>query len=216
MIISVENVYVSLRNHDRRVDVLEEFSLHVKEGEFLGIMGPSGSGKTTLLNLITGLIKADSGKVMLFNKDMNSLKQSELSELRLNLIGFVFQSFYLFPRLNALENVALPLYIKGIKSKEALKKAKALLESLGCSHRCFHFPAELSVGEQQRVAIARALANDPPLIIADEPTGNLDIKNRENIFNIFVEINEKKGKTIVLATHDEELAQMCSRIIFLN
>ena len=144
------------------------------------------------------------------------MKQSELSELRLNLIGFVFQNFYLFPRLNALENVALPLYINGLKSKEAQKKAKLLLESFGCSHRCFHFPAELSVGEQQRVALARALANDPPLIIADEPTGNLDIKNRENIFNMFVEINKKKAKTILLVTHDKELIQMCSRIISLK
>jgi len=207
---------VSFKNRERRVDVLEDFSLHVKEYELLGITGPSGSGKTTLLNLMTGLLKPDSGKVRLFNKDINTLKQSELSELRLNLIGFVFQNFYLFPRLNALENVALPLYINGLKSKEAQKKAKLLLESFGCSHRCFHFPAELSVGEQQRVALARALANDPPLIIADEPTGNLDIKNRENIFNMFVEINKKKAKTILLATHDKELIQMCSRIISLK
>lgn len=216
MIISLDNVYVSYKKKQRRVDVLENFSLHVQEGEFLCITGPSGSGKTTLLNLIAGLVKADSGKVRLFNRDLFSLKQTDLSEMRLKLFGFVFQNFYLFPRLNALDNVALPLYINGLKSREAQTKAKALLESLGCGHRCFHFPAELSVGEQQRVAIARALANNPPLIIADEPTGNLDMKNIENIFKIFENINKKKGKTIVLATHNKDLCQMCSRTISLN
>jgi putative ABC transport system ATP-binding protein len=189
---------------DTAVDVLKEINLTVKEGQFVAIYGPSGAGKTTLLNMISGIDKPTSGRVVAFDLDLAEQNEDVLAEYRCNKVGFVFQSYNLISTLTVAENIAFPMEWKRTQSKEIQKNVTELIQTLGLSHRANHFPAQLSGGEQQRVAFARALANDPPLLLADEPTGNLDTKNGQRIIQILKDLKQK-GKTIIVSTHDAEI-----------
>ena len=190
------------------VVAVKDVSLEVNTGQFIAIVGRSGSGKTTLLNLIAGLDQATSGQVLFEGKDLAEMNEKELTQIRRNKIGFVFQSFGLLPLLSAYENVELPLRISGVKAGEREERAKAGLEMVGLTRRANHRPYELSGGEQQRVAIARAVVSRPPLIIADEPTGELDSNNARSIFALFREMVEEQGISVVAATHDSTLLAM--------
>jgi len=187
-----------------RVFALRRIDLSIKKEEFVCIAGPSGSGKSTLLHIIGCLDKPTSGKVFLDSIDISELNSSQLAKIRGRKIGFVFQFYNLYPTLNALENVELPMMIMKVDKEKRRKKAEELLESVGLGNRLYHLPSQLSGGERQRVAIARALANDPALILADEPTGNVDSKAGEEIMEIFKELNEE-GRTIVIVTHEESI-----------
>ncbi|RLG50407.1 MAG: macrolide ABC transporter ATP-binding protein [Thermoproteota archaeon] len=198
------------------IPALRGVSLDIEEGEFLGIFGPSGSGKSTLLHLIGVLDLPTSGRVIIEGVDVSKLNEDKRAELRAKKIGFVFQFFNLIPRLNALENVALPMAFMGVPRSERRERALKLLDLVDLRDRWNHKPNELSGGEEQRVAIARALANDPSIILADEPTGNLDSKTGKEIVNLFKRLNEEEGKTIVIVTHDQTIAEVCRRIIYLR
>lgn len=197
------------------VNVLKGISIKVREGDFFSIMGPSGSGKSTIMNMIGCLDYPTHGKVLLKGQDIRRMSESHLAELRGKTIGFVFQTFNLIPIESAIENVMLPMTFQGKNRTERLSRAKELLSSVGLSHRIEHKPSELSGGERQRVAIARALANNPDIILADEPTGNLDSKTGEEIMNILVKLHEEQGKTIILVTHDNYVAKHADKIIRL-
>lgn len=200
----------------REVPALHNLDLQVNKGEFVAIMGPSGSGKTTLLNMLGCLDKPTSGKLLLSDVDVTKMPEKDLYKIRRNKIGFVFQTFNLLPYLNARENVELPMEGK-IKSKsERKQKASELLGMVGLSGREGHRPQRLSAGEQQRVAIARALANNPAIILADEPTGNLDSKNKNEIVRLLANLNIKQGTTIIMVTHDGQVAAQTERMLFLS
>jgi len=209
-IVRLEGVTKVYRMGKVEVQALRGVNLSVKRGEFIAILGPSGSGKSTLLNMIGCLDKPTSGKVFIDGKDTSRLNENELAALRREKIGFVFQQFNLIHTLNALENVALPMLFAGIRKAERMKRAKKLLEKVGLSHRIYHKPMELSGGEQQRVAIARALANNPEIIVADEPTGNVDTDAGNAIMEIFEQLNEER-RTIILVTHDFDIAAHAHR-----
>lgn len=194
---------------------LDHLSIHIKEHEFVAIIGPSGSGKSTLMNILGCLDSPSEGKYWLNNIEVSEFNGNELAEIRNFQIGFIFQGYNLVKKLTALENVELPLIYGGIHAKERHIRAKAALENVGLSDRLHHLPSELSGGQQQRVAIARALVLNPPLLLADEPTGNLDSKSEVEILNIFKELNAK-GNTIVVITHDDSVAKIASRIIRLK
>ena len=194
------------------VDALRGVNVSFERGEYVAIMGPSGSGKSTFLNLLGCLDQPTSGKYLLDGQDVAQLTDNELSDIRSQRIGFVFQSFNLIRELNVIENIEMPLFYQGVPQKQCEKRATILAESVGLSHRLRHHPIELSGGEQQRVAIARALANDPLIILADEPTGNLDSKSGADILNLLDELHEK-GKTIVIVTHDNEIGQRTPRLV---
>ncbi|MCD6407776.1 ABC transporter ATP-binding protein [bacterium] len=196
------------------VEVLKGIDLQIKEGEHISIMGPSGSGKTTLLNIIGCLDKPTSGKYLLKNEKVSEFDDDKLSEIRSKYIGFIFQQFNLIPQLNVIENISLPLYYQGADEKEMREKAIHLAELVGLADRIYHRPSELSGGQQQRVAIARALANDPLIILADEPTGNLDTKTGREIMNLLCKLNEQ-GKTLLVITHDINIANYSKKIIKL-
>ncbi len=196
------------------IKALDDVTLEVREGEILSVMGPSGSGKSTLLHLIGALDKPTSGEIIEFGVNITRMSERELAKFRRKNIGFVFQFFYLVPTLTALENVMLPLL--PIKPKGLKEKAKSLLEEVGLGDRIYHKPGELSGGEQQRVAIARALINDPKIVIADEPTGNLDSKTGKKIVGLLKKIANKKRKILIIATHDLEVAKETDRIILLK
>ena len=187
-------------------------NLEVHPGEFIAVVGRSGSGKTTLLNLLAGLDKATSGKVLLEGDDLAKMNERQLTEIRRHKIGFVFQSFGLLPLLSAFENVELPLRISGVKAKEREKRAWEALEMVGLTPRSKHRPYELSGGEQQRVAIARAMVTRPPLLLADEPTGELDSTNARAIFGLFIEMVRTQGISVVAATHDSTLLAMADQV----
>jgi putative ABC transport system ATP-binding protein len=195
-----------------KVQALKNVDLDVREKDFLAIMGPSGSGKSTMLHLIGCLDRPTSGKVLLNGTDISKLNDSQLARLRGKEIGFVFQTFNLYPTLTALENVELPMMIIEIGKKERTERALSLLKTVGLEGRVNHLPSQLSGGERQRVAIARALANNPNLILADEPTGNLDSRSGDEIMKIFVELN-KNGKTVVVITHDQTIASHAKDIV---
>lgn len=200
----------------REVPALSNLDLQVNKGEFVAIMGPSGSGKTTLLNMLGCLDKPTSGKLLLSDVDVTKMPEKDLYKIRRNKIGFVFQTFNLLSYLNARENVELPMEGK-IKSKsERKQRASELLGMVGLSGREGHRPQRLSAGEQQRVAIARALANDPAIILADEPTGNLDSKNKNEIVRLLANLNIKQGTTIIMVTHDGQVAAQTERMLFLS
>jgi putative ABC transport system ATP-binding protein len=199
----------------REVQALANLNLDVKKGEFVAIMGPSGSGKTTLLNVLGCIDKPTRGKVLLNNIDVAELPESQLYKIRRNKIGFIFQSFNLLPYLNARENVELPMENIGKPKSERSARAKELLAMVGLTGREEHRPQKLSQGEQQRVAIARALANDPAIVLADEPTGNLDIKNKQEIVKLLANLNINQGTTIIMVTHDGQVASRTERILFL-
>jgi putative ABC transport system ATP-binding protein len=186
---------------DTQVEVLKDINLTVQGGQFVAIYGPSGAGKTTLLNIIGGIDQPTSGTLTAFDQDLTTQTENALSAYRCNQIGFVFQAYNLISTLTVAENIAFPMEWKRTPPQEITKRVAALVETLGLGHRTNHFPAQLSGGEQQRVAFARALANNPPLLLADEPTGNLDTKNGQNIIQILQTL-KKEGKTIIVSTHD--------------
>lgn len=200
---------------DITIEALKDLNLEVAEGEFVAIHGPSGAGKTTLLNIIGGLDKPTTGEVVVFGHNLIACDEDFLATFRCVYIGFVFQSYNLISTLTALENVAFPVEIAGWEGKRASERAKKLLEIVGLSHRANHFPSQLSGGEQQRVAFARALANDPPLLLVDEPTGNLDLETSLEIVHILERLKAEK-KTIVVATHDKRIMQLANRILHLR
>ena len=200
----------------RKIPALSGLNLQVNKGEFIAIMGPSGSGKTTLLNVLGCLDKPTSGKAILDNVDVTKLPEKKLCEIRRNKIGFIFQTFNLLPYLSAVENVELPMEGTRKSKSERKKRARELLEMVGLSGREEHRPQRLSAGEQQRVAIARALANDPAIVLADEPTGNLDTKNKFEIVRLLGRLNIDQGTTIIMVTHDGQIASHTERILLLN
>ena len=197
------------------LQVLKGIDLIIYKGEVVSIVGPSGAGKTTLLQILGTLDKADSGSVVINGVEVGNLKEKEVSAFRNKQIGFVFQFHQLLPEFTALENVMIPALIGGMSSGEAMRKAKETLAFLGLAERASHKPAELSGGEKQRVAVARALINDPAVIFADEPSGSLDSRNKEELHQLFFDLREKLGQTFVIVTHDEGLAQLTDRTIHM-
>lgn len=213
--IDVRNITKVYQNGALSLEVLKGLNLVVEEGEYIALMGPSGSGKSTFLNILGCLDNLTSGTYVLNNIDVSNMTENELSTIRNEMIGFVFQAYNLLPKLTAIENVELPAMYKGINKKTRREKAKKALEMVGLADRMNHRPVEMSGGQKQRVAIARALINDPKIILADEPTGNLDSKSGEEILTIFRELNDK-GVTIIMVTHEEDVALHTKRIIRLK
>ena len=203
-------------NGKRKVTALEQISLAVARGEMLSIVGPSGSGKSTLLNLIGGLDRPTSGEIRIDGRAIATLSDDELTRLRRDKIGFIFQFFNLLPSLNCLENVALPLHLKGMPRREAAGRARELLDLVQLGHRMEHLPDELSGGERQRVAIARALAFHPPILLADEPTGNLDSHTGAEILALLHDLHDRLGSTVLIVTHDLGVAESCPRTVTLH
>ena len=212
MIITVDKVNKTYTNGSLELQVLKNISFKVDKGEFLAIMGSSGSGKSTMMNILACLDSQYEGTYILDGIDISKLTENQLSEIRNKKIGFIFQSFNLLPRLSALENVELPLVYSSVPKAERHKRAAELLEMVGLKDRMHHKPNELSGGQRQRVAIARALVNDPSIILADEPTGNLDSKSEEEIIEILQELN-RTGKTIVIVTHEPNIGDIAQRKI---
>ncbi len=213
-LIKLEHVWKIYGEGEARVDALRGLNLDVKQGEFVAVLGPSGSGKSTAMHMLGVLDIPSKGRMLLDGKDVSYFNENELATIRGQKIGFVFQSFNLISTLSALENVALPLLFQRVPRKEALARATQLLERVGLGKRLGHRPSQLSGGEQQRVAIARALVNDPPIILADEPTGNLDSKNSAAIMSLLRDLH-KEGKTIIYITHDQSLARFADRVVHI-
>ncbi len=211
-LLKLVNVSKTYRPDDHPVHAVKNASLEIKKGEFVAIMGPSGSGKSTLMHLAGCLDTPTSGKVILEGKNISKLSEEELAKIRSEKIGFVFQTFNLIPRTTALDNVALPLIYTGTNLRKRKQLARQMLKEVDLEERADHYPNQLSGGEQQRVAIARALINQPLIIFADEPTGNLDTKSGKEIMEIFEKLN-KKGKTIIVVTHEAHIAKFAKRII---
>jgi putative ABC transport system ATP-binding protein len=215
-VLKAENLSKTYMMGKREVHALSDLNLQVNRGEFVAVMGPSGSGKTTLLNVLGCIDRPTSGKVILDEIDVAKLPEKELSKIRRNKIGFVFQTFNLLPYLNASENVELPMENTKKTGTERKQKARELLKTVGLSGREEHRPQRLSAGEQQRVAIARALANDPAIILADEPTGNLDTENKYELVRLLANLNIERGTTVVIVTHDSQVASHTERVLFLR
>ena len=213
--IDVSNIVKTYKTGHLELTVLKGLNLSVKEGEYVAFMGPSGSGKSTLMNILGCLDSLTSGKYILDNQDVSTIKGDALAEVRNKKIGFVFQTFNLLPKMTAVENVALPALYAGIKKNERIKRATEALESVGLGERIHHKPSEMSGGQRQRVAIARAIINNPRILLADEPTGNLDSKSGEEVLAIFKKLNDN-GTTIVMVTQEEDVAEHCKRIIRLK
>jgi len=213
-IVDLKNVRLTLPSRAGPVSILRDVDLKAREGQSLAIVGPSGSGKTSLLMVMAGLERATSGQVKVAGHDLSVLSEDELALMRGASLGIVFQSFYLVPTMTALENVALPLEFAG--AADATVTARELLQEVGLSHRMEHFPAQLSGGEQQRVAIARALSRRPKLILADEPTGNLDRLTGGQVIDLLFGLQRRRGATLILVTHDERLAEACERTIRMS
>jgi putative ABC transport system ATP-binding protein len=211
-VIVTQNISKTYGKPPLQVFALGETNLHIKQGDYIAIIGPSGSGKSTLMNLLGCLDKPTTGKIFIDGNDVSTLNENELARIRREKIGFIFQKYNLIPTLNALENVELSMGFAGVDSQTRTTKAKKLLEMVELSKRLTHKPSEMSGGEQQRVAIARALANNPSIILADEPTGNVDSKSGENIMNILEEVN-RKGETIIVVTHNMMIAQRAKRVL---
>lgn len=209
--IFLQNLQLTLGIDASRVHVLKGIDLNIEKGTSTGIVGPSGSGKSTLLMVIAGLERIDEGSIVINGTDITKLNEDELASFRGKHVGIVFQSFHLIPNMTALENVSVPLELSG--DPKAREKAKAELEAVGLGHRINHYPSQLSGGEQQRVALARALAPEPTVLIADEPTGNLDGETGVQVANLLFERQREKGLTLVLVTHDLNLAKQCDRTI---
>ena len=210
----VENISKVYQSGERKLEVLHDISFFVPDGQVCAIVGPSGSGKTTLLGLCAGLDSPTTGEIQIADRSLNNKSEDDLAAIRNELVGFVFQSFQLIPTLTALENVMVPMELRGVKNVQ--NEAGILLERVGLGDRKHHYPAQLSGGEQQRVAIARAFINKPVLLFADEPTGNLDTDTSESIEDLLYELNRDAGTTLVLVTHDMELAAKTHRIIRLR
>ncbi|MBO6088021.1 ABC transporter ATP-binding protein [bacterium] len=212
-LIEVKNAIKIYRMGEENFYALNDVSFSIEKGEFVAIMGASGSGKSTCMNMLGTLDKPTSGEYYLDGIDVFSLNSDQLSEIRNNKIGFVFQGFNLIARTSALDNVAMPMIYKGIPEEERYKKAREALKIVGLETKEENMPSQMSGGQQQRVAIARAIVNDAPLILADEPTGNLDTKTSIDVMQFFVNLNEKYGKTIVLVTHEPDIAEYCKRVL---
>lgn len=212
-LIEVKHAIKTYQTGEDSFNALNDVSLSIEQGEFVAIMGTSGSGKSTFMNMLGTLDKPNSGSYYLDGIDMLSLDTNALAEVRNIKMGFVFQGFNLISRTTALENVELPMIYKGIPEEERIKRAKHALKIVGLEKREDHMPNQMSGGQQQRVAIARAIVNDPPLILADEPTGNLDTRTSIEVMEFFVNLNAKMGKTIVLVTHEPDIAEYCKRIV---
>lgn len=210
--IQIENISKVFRTSEVETVALNHVNLNVKEGEFVAIMGPSGCGKSTLLNILGLLDNPTEGSYKLLGEEVAGLKEKERTRVRKGKLGFVFQSFNLIDELNVYENVELPLTYLGIKASERRRMVEDILKRMNISHRAKHFPQQLSGGQQQRVAIARAIVTNPQIILADEPTGNLDSVNGNEVMNLLLELN-KEGSTVVMVTHSEENARMASRLI---
>ena len=204
--VSVQNVRKVYQRDSQQITVLDGLSLEVQAGEFLALMGPSGSGKTTLLNLIAGIDRATSGKLVVAGTDLAPLSEGELAKWRSRSVGFIFQFYNLIPVLNAVENVELPLLLSHLSKKERRERALTALRIVGLADRSKHYPRQLSGGQEQRVAIARAIVTDPAVLVADEPTGDLDSKSAEEILALMETFNSEFGKTIVMVTHDPRAA----------
>lgn len=215
VLIDLKNIVKSYKNGDQELQMLKGIDLKVYDGEFLAIMGPSGSGKSTLMNIIGLLDRPTSGDYALNGKQVEELKEKELAKVRNEEIGFVFQQFFLLSKLNALQNVELPLIYSGVGAGKRRQLAKQFLEKVELGNRMQHLPSELSGGQKQRVAIARALVNNPSIILADEPTGALDTKTSEQIMQLLTELNQE-GKTIVMVTHEPEVADFATRKIIIR
>ncbi|HKK26182.1 MAG TPA: ABC transporter ATP-binding protein [Gracilimonas sp.] len=215
-ILEVHQLFRKFQSGTKTLTVVNDINFSIPEGISCAIVGPSGSGKTTLLGLCAGLDRPSSGTVTLNGIPLNPLNEDERAQVRNQHVGFVFQTFQLVPTLTAIENVMVPLELRGEATKEVRERARELLESVGLGDRTHHYPTQLSGGEQQRVAIARAFINNPKILFADEPTGNLDTETGEYIENLIFELNEKQGTTLVMVTHDLELAKKCDRIIRLK
>jgi len=216
MLITCRALTKSYRKGQNVVTPLEKLDLDVPKGEFLALMGPSGSGKTTLLNLISGIDSPTSGSLRIGGQDIATLSRRQLTQWRANHVGYIFQLYHLVPVLTAFENVELPLLLSNLSRKERREKAEAALELVGLSDRSHHTPSELSGGQEQRVAIARALVADPTLLVADEPTGDLDRESATNILNLLRTLSRDLGKTIVMVTHDPNAAAAADRTLHLE
>jgi len=214
-LIELKDIQRHFKMGNEVVKALRGINLDIEKGEYVALMGPSGSGKSTLMNILGALDTPTSGKYRLNNQEVEKLTDNELAKIRNKEIGFVFQTFNLLPRTTALENVALPLVYAGKSKSDRMKRAKEVLDMVGLSDRMSHKPNELSGGQRQRVAVARALVNNPSIILADEPTGNLDSKTSEEIMELFNELHQK-GHTIILVTHEEDIAEHAKRIIRLK
>ena len=212
--IQLDSITKTVRSGTEDLTILSDVSLEIPEGQFVALTGASGSGKSTLLGLIAGLDAPTSGTITIDGDEITSMGEDALAEIRSAKIGFIFQSFHLIPSLTAFENVLIPMEIRGIRN--AKDRAHALLRDVDLTDRGHHYPAELSGGEQQRVAIARAFANEPKILLADEPTGNLDSKNGQHIFNLMTDLHRQRAVTLVLVTHDQALASLAQRQIILK
>jgi len=215
-IIDIQDVWKTFKLGDTEVHAVQGLNFKIKEKEFVAIQGPSGSGKSTTFNMIGCLDFPTKGKIFLDNQDITTLAESTLARIRGRKIGFVFQTFNLIPSLTALENVALPMIFQNTPKEKRIEKAQHLLTQVNLQHRLNHKPGEMSGGERQRVAIARALVNDPEVILADEPTGNLDTKTGEKIMDIFKALHKDHQKTIVMVTHESDIAKHAKRKVFLR
>ena len=212
--IELQQVSKTVDSGGQPLTILHPLDLVVPKAQFLAVTGPSGSGKSTLLGLIAGLDAASTGRILVGGRDISGLGEDDLARLRSSMIGFVFQFFHLIPSLTALENIMVPMEIAGRPG--ATPRARALLDEVGLTARGHHYPSQLSGGEQQRIALARALANDPPILLADEPTGNLDLANGQHVMDVLSEIRRSRGATLVMATHDLELAGRADAVLRLR
>jgi len=212
-VVETKDLTMAYKIKDHEVIALNNVNLKIERGDFIAIMGPSGSGKTTLINLIGGLDRPTNGTIILDGNDLNDMNETALTQLRCRKIGFVFQSYNLIPILTALENVELPTVAAKLSSDEGRSRALAILEQVGLSDRLNHRPLELSGGEQQRVAVARALVNSPSIVLADEPTGNLDSETGIQLINLIRKLNRESGVTFIICTHDQMVAQHANRIV---
>ncbi len=212
-VVSINKLFKSYVRGQEKITVLDSISLDIADGDFVALMGPSGSGKTTLLNMIAGLDKPDAGNISVADRRLEALSEGELAAWRVRNVGFVFQFYNLLPVLTALENVALPLTLLGISAEERKSRAAFALDVVGLADRTNHLPSQLSGGQEQRVAIARAIVTDPKIIVADEPTGDLDRQSATEILNLLRALNQEHGKTILIVTHDQVAADFANRII---
>ncbi|HEX7607556.1 MAG TPA: ABC transporter ATP-binding protein [Usitatibacter sp.] len=215
-IVSITHLSKSYRRGDQIVPVLQDITLSIPEGDFIALMGPSGSGKSTLLNLIAGIDKPDSGELLVGGEDITKLGEADLADWRASNVGFIFQFYNLMPVLDAFENVELPLLLTSLSKRDRRERVETALALVGLADRMEHYPNELSGGQQQRVAIARALITDPAIIVADEPTGDLDRKSAEDVLGLLRRLNAEMGKTIVMVTHDGHAVQSARHVMHLD
>lgn len=215
-LVSLQHITKVYRTDHSEYHALKGIDFELQRGEMLAIVGASGSGKSTLMNIIGFLDHCSTGKYIFSGEDVSYLSETALSSIRNQKIGFVFQAFFLLPRMTALQNVMLPLYYREVATDIAIKKSLAMLEKVGMHAFAHHKPNQLSGGQQQRVAIARALINDPDIILADEPTGALDSKTGEEVMDLFIHLNKHENRTIVIVTHDKEVSKICQRVVTLR